>query len=527
MVQPDFDEIFKRDYRLKGRWASDFFGNDAPVVLELGCGAGEYTVELARQNPHKNFIGIDIKGARMWRGAKTATDEGLTNVAFLRTRIEFINSFFAESEVSEIWLTFSDPRLKGHQSHKRLTSPRFLERYAQFLAPEGVIHLKTDSAHLHHYTRFVVEENGLRVLECNEDIYDGGDVAAELLTIQTAYERRFVAEGLPITYLAFSLGGEREFSVGEFWGDRESGNLDERRVRKSIVEIDSHSGFCFGVVRAINAAEEFLQSHAQGYCLGEIVHNKQESSRLEQQGLRIITHSDMEALSAGETVVVRAHGEPPTTFAQAQSCGLNIVDATCPVVASLQKKVKRAWDEMQRVGGQVIILGKKGHSEVVGLTGQVEGEIIVIESAEDLAAVDLSLPTVMLSQTTQSPELFEEVKSRFQAESKVSPEQLYIFNTICRHVASRNPSLRNFASRFEVVIFVSGRHSSNGNVLFEVAREANPRTYFIENAQELQPEWLQGVRTVGISGATSTPRWLMEEVCEAVREVLGAKKQSE
>ncbi len=524
MVQPDFEEIFNRDYKLKGRWAVDFFGNDAPIVLELGCGAGEYTVELARRHPEKNFIGIDIKGARMWRGAKTATIEVLPNVAFLRTRIEFINSFFGEGEVSEIWLTFSDPRLKAHHSQKRLTSPRFLERYAEFLAPKGIIHLKTDSAHLHHYTRHVAQLNELAVVECNEDIYKGGNTP-ELLSIQTAYEKRFVAEGLPITYFAFMLEGRKSFEVGEFWGDRQDGNLDERRVRKTLVEIDSHSGFCFGVVRAINAAEDFLSENEQGYSLGEIVHNKMESTRLETQGLRIITHSDMETLPAGETVVVRAHGEPPSTFRDASQYGLKIIDATCPVVASLQKKVKRAWEEMAKRGGQVVILGKKGHSEVVGLTGQVPdgGEVIVVEGVADLGGVDMSRPIVMLAQTTQSPELFEELKTHLQNNSK-DPENLHIFNTICRHVAGRNPSLRSFASRYEVVIFVSGRHSSNGNVLFEMARGVNPNTYFIESAAEVKKEWVETVRTVGISGATSTPRWLMEEVRDAVWELKGGKE---
>jgi tRNA (guanine-N7-)-methyltransferase len=212
MIQPEFEDIFRKDHPLKGNWHKDFFHNDNPIVLELGCGRGEYTVALGKANPDKNFIGVDIKGARMWRGAKTATQENLTNIGFLRTRIEFINSFFAEGEVSEIWITFPDPQLKAARAKKRLTSPVFLEYYAQFLKPDGLIHLKTDSAELHAFTKEVVRQNELPVMECCADIYGTG-YADEVLSIKTHYEEIFLAEGKPITYITFSLGGKNTFSV--------------------------------------------------------------------------------------------------------------------------------------------------------------------------------------------------------------------------------------------------------------------------------------------------------------------------
>lgn len=213
MVQPAFEEIFHKSYKLKGRWGADFFGNDRPVVLELGCGRGEYTVALAQRDPQRNFIGIDIKGARMWRGAKSATEAGMRNVAFLRTRIEFIDSFFAPGEVAEIWITFPDPQLNKNRVKKRLTAPAFLASYARFLAPGGVVHLKTDSRHLHDYTLAVAGCNGLAVEQACADIYgtglaaglDASGTARDILSVRTAYEAQYLAKGVPITYMRFRL----------------------------------------------------------------------------------------------------------------------------------------------------------------------------------------------------------------------------------------------------------------------------------------------------------------------------------
>jgi len=218
LVQPEFNEIFHKNHPLKGKWHTDFFGNDRPIVLELGCGKGEYTVALARQDTSRNYIGIDIKGARMWRGAKTATEEQLGNVGFLRTRIEFINSFFAPGEVAELWITFPDPQLKTRRAKKRLTSPAFLEYYARFLDPQGMINLKTDSQHLYRYTGEVIRRFGLPCEASNADIYGTG-YADEVLSIKTAYEESFLQRGLPITYTRFSLNGQCVFPPFEWEED--------------------------------------------------------------------------------------------------------------------------------------------------------------------------------------------------------------------------------------------------------------------------------------------------------------------
>ena len=230
MIQPDFEEIFHRDHPLKGHWREKFFGNDHPIVLELGCGKGEYTIALAQRDPDRNYIGVDIKGARMWRGAKTATERQMRNVAFVRTRIEFIGSFFGEDEIDEIWITFPDPQLKTRRAKKRLTSPLFLESYARMLKPEGAINLKTDSQHLYEYTDAVVRRFGLPCEISNRDIYGSG-FADEVLSVKTAYEQMLLERGLPITYTRFSLAGRRDFEMFEWEGDliEEKDNEEARK----------------------------------------------------------------------------------------------------------------------------------------------------------------------------------------------------------------------------------------------------------------------------------------------------------
>ena len=205
LVQPTTEELLGRDHRLKGHWKQEMFHNDRPIVLELGCGKGEYTIALAERYPEKNYIGIDIKGARLWKGAKYATQHALPNVAFIRTRVEFIESLFGPDEIDEIWITFADPQER--KPRKRLTHPRFLESYRRMLAPGGVIHLKTDSQLLHKFTLETARCNGLTVLAHSEDIYGTG-MADELLSIQTFYEKTFLAQGIPITYLAFRLDSD-------------------------------------------------------------------------------------------------------------------------------------------------------------------------------------------------------------------------------------------------------------------------------------------------------------------------------
>ena len=280
------------------------------------------------------------------------------------------------------------------------------------------------------------------------------------------------------------------------------------------IKIDDNSGFCFGVVRAITEAEKALEVGSTVYSLGDIVHNRMEVQRLESRGLRTITHADMDQL-AGARLFIRAHGEPPTTYAKARALGIELIDATCPVVARLQQRVVEAYEKMAPIGGQVVILGKRGHAEVVGLTGQVADRALVIENEQDLERIDFTRPIYLLSQTTQSIALFNRLGEEIMRRA-IDPEQVTIVDTICRQVSGREQHLTEFAARFDVVIFVCGRKSSNGKVLYEVCRRANPRTYNIEEAKELDSAWFEGAHSVGICGATSTPKWLMEEVAGAV-----------
>lgn len=284
------------------------------------------------------------------------------------------------------------------------------------------------------------------------------------------------------------------------------------------IEIDDKSGFCFGVVRAITEAEKALAEGGTVYSLGDIVHNRIEVQRLERLGLQTVTHDEMPRL-AGCRLFIRAHGEPPTTYARARELGIDLIDATCPVVARLQTRVVRAHELMRPIGGQVVILGKRGHAEVVGLTGQVDAPTIVIEGPQDLDAIDFARPVYFLSQTTQSIALFERLCDEMRRRA-ADPAQVRIEDTICRQVANREEHLAAFARRFDVVIFVCGRKSSNGKVLFEVCRRANAATYNIEEAAELEPQWFAGAASVGICGATSTPKWLMQQVADAVGRII-------
>ncbi len=281
--------------------------------------------------------------------------------------------------------------------------------------------------------------------------------------------------------------------------------------------IDENSGFCFGVVRAIGEAESALQRHGEVFSLGDIVHNRVEVQRLEALGLRTVTHDDIATLG-GRTLLIRAHGEPPTTYQHAEAAGVNIIDATCPVVARLQRKVREAYETMQQKGGSVVLLGKRGHAEVVGLTGQVGDDVVVVERVEDLDVVDFTRPIYLLSQTTQSIELFETL-GREITQRVAEGVSVTIDDTICRRVAGRESSLAQFSQSVDVVIFVSGRKSSNGKVLYDVCRRHNSRAYNIEEASEIDARWFDGASSVGICGATSTPRWLMERVAEAVEQL--------
>ena len=281
------------------------------------------------------------------------------------------------------------------------------------------------------------------------------------------------------------------------------------------IEIDDKSGFCFGVVRAITEAEKALAEGGTVYSLGDIVHNRIEVQRLERLGLQTVTHDEMPRL-AGCRLFIRAHGEPPTTYARARELGIDLIDATCPVVARLQTRVVRAHELMRPIGGQVVILGKRGHAEVVGLTGQVDAPTIVIEGPQDLDAIDFARPVYFLSQTTQSIALCERLCDEMRRRA-ADPAQVRLEDTICRQVANREEHLEAFARRFDVVIFVCGRKSSNGKVLFEVCRRANAATYNIEEAAELEPQWF--------AGAASTPKWLMQQVADAVGRIVPPQEE--
>ena len=290
------------------------------------------------------------------------------------------------------------------------------------------------------------------------------------------------------------------------------------------IEIDSNSGFCFGVVTAIQKAEAELERSSELACLGDIVHNASEVERLRLRGLRTITHADLENLH-DSTVLLRAHGEPPSTYATIRRNNITVIDATCPVVLRLQKRIKTAYDEaVQKLNrGEIsempliLIYGKVGHAEVNGLVGQTGGEAIVIQSADDLDKIDLDRDILLYSQTTKSIDGFRHIVDEIQ--KRKTKGEFHSFDTICRQVATRSEKMREFAKGHDAVIFVSGAKSSNGKVLLEECRKVNPRTYAVTDSSEVRPEWLHGVESLGICGATSTPAWLMEEVRNKVESI--------
>lgn len=278
------------------------------------------------------------------------------------------------------------------------------------------------------------------------------------------------------------------------------------------IEIDEGSGFCFGVTTAIKKAEEELATGSELYCLGDIVHNGMECERLHNMGLKTINHDEFATLH-DKKVLLRAHGEPPSTYLEAQANGIEIIDATCPVVLQLQRRIKRQYDANPEA--QIVIFGKNGHAEVLGLVGQTDQKAIVIEHADEACRLDFSRDIYLYSQTTKSLDEFHAIIDYIQAH--ISPEATFkSFDTICRQVANRMPNICSFATKHDLILFVSGRKSSNGKVLFNACKAKNPHTYLIEGPEEINPAWLSGAESIGICGATSTPKWLMEKVATAL-----------
>ncbi len=285
------------------------------------------------------------------------------------------------------------------------------------------------------------------------------------------------------------------------------------------VNVDEHAGFCFGVVEAIRKAEEMLDAGKPLYCLGQMVHNEEELGRLEKKGLRYVTKDDFPKLS-GETVLIRAHGEPPSTYALAEKHGVSILEATCPIVLKLQDRIKKEHDERETI----VIFGKKDHPEAIGLKGQAHGRTVIVEKEADfdsaVFAEKLDGSVSLYSQTTMDTDRFEHVRSLLKQRMQ-NPELLKSHNTICNQMKRRKPALKEFARNNDVVVFVSGKKSSNGKFLYSVAKEQNPQTYFVSSANELKKEWFTRAERVGVSGATSTPQWLLNEVAKKIRREAG------
>lgn len=288
------------------------------------------------------------------------------------------------------------------------------------------------------------------------------------------------------------------------------------------VTIDKNSGYCFGVEFAIQMAEDEMAEHGNLYCLGDIVHNDMEVKRLYDKGLRIVSREELRELHDCK-VMIRAHGEPPETYQLALQNNIELIDASCPVVLKLQNRVKHAYDKMAEEKGQIVIYGQKGHAEVIGLTGQTRNDAIIVTTEEDLDQIDFSRPVTLFSQTTKSTKGFYHIKECIEtriveAKGQLDEVDFNANDSICRQVSNREPQLKRFSHEHQVILFVSGKKSSNGKALYAVCKAENPNSYFIESESEIQHEWLEGMESVGICGATSTPMWLMERVAHFIEE---------
>lgn len=285
------------------------------------------------------------------------------------------------------------------------------------------------------------------------------------------------------------------------------------------VTIDKNSGYCFGVEFAIQMAEDEMENCEELYCLGDIVHNSMEVKRLYEKGLRIIDREQLKELRDTK-VLIRAHGEPPETYKTALENNIELIDASCPVVLKLQNRVKHAFDADKTKGGQIVIYGQVGHAEVIGLAGQTGDEAIIVTTEEDLDKIDFSRPVTLFSQTTKSTKGFYHIKSLIEERLQQANQDSTALNandSICRQVSNREPQLTKFSVEHDVIIFVSGKKSSNGKALYSVCKQHNPNSYFVENEEELEKEWFANAASVGICGATSTPMWLMQQVADSIK----------
>ncbi|MDR0364975.1 MAG: 4-hydroxy-3-methylbut-2-enyl diphosphate reductase [Bacteroidales bacterium] len=288
------------------------------------------------------------------------------------------------------------------------------------------------------------------------------------------------------------------------------------------IEIDTNAGFCFGVVRAIKQAEESLQNNEALVCLGDIVHNEEEIARLQKKGLKTISLEELHQKNH-KKVLIRAHGEPPERYFFARENQIELIDATCPIVLQLQQKIKTAWKEMEKENGQIVLFGKKNHAEIIGLNGQMDNRAIIVETFSDIEQIDFSKPVRLFSQTTKSVEDFKRLSEIIRKRSfECHNHDLIVYNTTCTSVSRRSKNLKDFAKKYDAIIFVSGRKSSNGRYLFEICKENNPNSFFISSIDELQKTWFINTQSVGITGATSTPQWLMQDIATTIRRI--AKK---
>lgn len=286
-----------------------------------------------------------------------------------------------------------------------------------------------------------------------------------------------------------------------------------------LINIDPNAGFCFGVSRAIDIAGKYLHENNTLHCLGEIVHNEEEVRRLKALGMNTLSHQSIET-AIDQTVLIRAHGEPPETYDRAKENKLHLIDATCPIVLKLQQHVKNAWEEMNEINGQVVIIGNPKHPEVIGLNGHTKNNSIIIESVEDLSKIDFGKAIRLFAQTTIDQSYFIELVETINQKINESSENNKDFKfrkSLCHYVSGRISKLETFCLNNDVIIFISGKNSSNGKTLYNVCKNKNPRSYFISKPEEFKSQWIKNVKSIGISGATSTPEWLMKNLAEKIR----------